>query len=70
MTDTALVRARSVVRRREVSPLVSMVRESSATVVSTAMCIPFERPESNSTTPMALPFVDNLGANDGDAQAR
>jgi len=49
MTEIALVRARNVVRRCEVRPLMSLVRESSATVVSTAMCIPFERPESNST---------------------
>jgi transposase len=43
MTDTSLVRARGVVGRRGVSPLLSMVRESSATVVSAAMRIPFER---------------------------
>ena len=57
-------------QRRGVSPLLSMVRDSSATLVSTAMCIPFMRSSRNSTTPMALPFVDYLGADDGDAQAR
>lgn len=31
---------------------------------------PVHEIESNSTTPMALPFVDYLGADDGDAQAR
>jgi len=43
MTDTSLVRARGVIGRRLVSPLLSMVRESSATVASAAMRIPFER---------------------------
>jgi hypothetical protein len=41
MTDTSLVRARGVDGRR--SPLLSMVRESSATVASGASRIPFER---------------------------
>ena len=31
---------------------------------------PVHEIESNSTTPMALPFVDYLGADDGNAQAR
>jgi hypothetical protein len=31
---------------------------------------PVQEIESNSTFPMALPFVDDLGADDGDAQAR
>ena len=70
MTDNALVRAHGGYSRCGASPPESMVRGSSATVVSTVMCIPFMRPESNSTTPMALPFVDYLGADDGDAQAR
>jgi len=43
MTDTSLVRARGVVGRRGVSPLLSMVRESSATVASGTSRIPFER---------------------------
>jgi hypothetical protein len=34
MTDTSLVRAHGVIGRRAVSPLLSMVRESSATVAS------------------------------------
>jgi transposase len=43
MTDKSLVRARGVVGRRVVSPLLSMVRESSATVASGVSRIPFER---------------------------
>jgi transposase len=43
MTEYALVRARSVYSRCGASPPMSMVRGSSATVVSTAMCIPFMR---------------------------
>jgi len=43
MTDTSLVRDRGVVGRRVVSPLLSMVRESSARVASGASRIPFER---------------------------
>jgi transposase len=43
MTDTSLVRARGVDGRHGASPLLSMVRRSSATVVSAAMRIPFER---------------------------
>jgi transposase len=43
MTDTSLVRARGVAGRRGVSPLLSMVRDSSATVVSGASRIPFVR---------------------------
>jgi hypothetical protein len=43
MTDTSLVRARGVIGRHGVSPLLSMVRESSATVASGASRIPFER---------------------------
>jgi hypothetical protein len=39
-----------------------MVRESSATVVSGASRIPFDEIESNSTTPMALPFINDGGA--------
>ena len=31
---------------------------------------PVHEIESNSTTPMALPFLDYLGADDGDARAR
>ena len=31
---------------------------------------PVQEIESDSTFPMALPFVDNFGENDGDAQAR
>jgi len=34
MTDTSLVRARGVIGRRGASPSLSMVRRSSATVVS------------------------------------
>ena len=41
MTDKALVRARSGCDRCGASPIESMVRGSSATVVSTVMCIPF-----------------------------
>ena len=63
MTDLPLVRACA-------SPLISMVRDSSATVVSAAMPHPVQEIESNSTFPMALPFVNDLGANDGNAQAR
>jgi hypothetical protein len=80
MTEYALVRARSGDSRCGASPPVSMVRGSSATVVSAAMRIPFigERSdahpvgeiESNSTYPMALPFVDYFGANDGNACVR
>jgi hypothetical protein len=43
MTDTSLVRARGVSRRRGASPLLSMVRDSSVTVVSGDSRIPFER---------------------------
>jgi len=43
MTDTSLVRARGVDGRHGASPLLSMVRISSATVVSGASRIPFER---------------------------
>src|SRR5215472_18196605 len=43
MTDTALVHPRDVCKRRTGSPLESMVRESSVTVVSGASRIPFER---------------------------
>ncbi|HRA64182.1 MAG TPA: transposase, partial [Burkholderiaceae bacterium] len=43
MTEIALVRARSGDSRCGASPPESLVRESSATVVSTAMCIPFMR---------------------------
>lgn len=42
MTDTSLVRARGVIRRRVASPSLSMVRESSVTLVSGASRIPFE----------------------------
>jgi hypothetical protein len=31
---------------------------------------PVQEIESNSTSPMALPFINNRGANHGDAQAR
>lgn len=31
---------------------------------------PVQEIESNSTLPMALPFIDDSGANHGDAQAR
>ena len=51
MTDTSLVRARGVRGRCGASPTLSMVRESSATVVSTAMCIPFERSSRNRRFP-------------------
>ena len=43
MTDTSLVRVRGVSRRRSASPSLSMVRESSVTLVSGASRIPFER---------------------------
>ena len=43
MTDTSLVRTRSGCIHCAASPLLSMVRESSATLVSAAMRIPFER---------------------------
>ena len=43
MTEIALVRARSGDSRCGASPPESLVRESSATVVSTVMCIPFMR---------------------------
>ncbi|MFN9007359.1 MAG: hypothetical protein ACK5ZF_18925, partial [Betaproteobacteria bacterium] len=43
MTDTSLVRARGVVRRRGASPSLSMVRRSSATVVSGGSRIPLKR---------------------------
>jgi hypothetical protein len=43
MTDTSLVRARGVSRRPGASPSLSMVRESSVTLVSGASRIPFER---------------------------
>ena len=43
MTDTSMVRTRSVRRRCVESPLLSMVRESSVTLVSGASRIPFER---------------------------
>jgi hypothetical protein len=43
MTDTSLVRARDVRSATVASPLLSMVRRSSATVVSGASRIPFER---------------------------
>ena len=43
MTDASMVRARSGCCRCGASPRESMVRESSATVVSTVMCIPFMR---------------------------
>jgi hypothetical protein len=43
MTDTSLVRARGVDGATVASPLLSMVRRSSATVVSGASRIPFER---------------------------
>jgi transposase len=43
MTDTSLVRARGVRSAAVASPLLSMVRDSSATVVSGASRIPFER---------------------------
>ena len=52
MTDTSLVRARGVRGRCGASPTLSMVRESSATVVSTAMCIPFERSSRNRRFPL------------------
>jgi hypothetical protein len=43
MTDPSLVRVRGVRRRRVTSPLLSMVRESSVTVVSGESRIPFEK---------------------------
>lgn len=43
MTDQSLVRARGVSHRRKASPVKSMVRESSVTLVSGASRIPFER---------------------------
>ncbi|MFN8993788.1 MAG: hypothetical protein ACK5X3_09055, partial [Pseudomonadota bacterium] len=43
MTDTSLVRARGVCDATVASPLLSMVRRSSATVVSGASRIPFDR---------------------------
>jgi hypothetical protein len=43
MTDTSLVRARGVHGATVVSPLMSMIRDSSATVVSGASRIPFVR---------------------------
>ena len=62
MTDAALVRAVA-------SPLESMVRDSSATVASGASRIPFVRSKSNSTLPVALPFINDGGAVHGSAQA-
>jgi hypothetical protein len=43
MTDNPLVRAYDAGKRREASPGLSMVRESSVTVASGASRIPFER---------------------------
>ena len=63
MTDLPLVRACA-------SPLISMVRESSATVASVAMRIPFERSSRISTFPMALPFINDVGASHASSQAR
>lgn len=62
VTDLPLVRALA-------SPLLSMVRESSATVVSAAMCIPFERSSRGSTFPMAQPFINNVGASHASSKA-
>lgn len=62
MTDQPLVRACA-------SPLISMVRESSATLASAAMRIPFERSSRISTFPMALPSINNVGAIHGSTQA-
>jgi hypothetical protein len=62
MTDPPLVQACA-------SPSISMVRESSATLVSTAMGIPFERSSRISTFPMALPFINNVGATHASSQA-
>jgi hypothetical protein len=70
MTDTSLVRTHGVIGRCAVSPQLSMVRESSATLVSAAMRIPFVRSSRISTFPMALPFVNDDGAKHGSSQAR
>jgi len=51
MTEKSLVRARGDWPRCWVSPLLSLVRESSATVVSAAMRIPFERSSRNRRFP-------------------
>jgi transposase len=51
MTDTSLVRARGVRSATVASPLLSMVRDSSATVVSGARRIPFERSSRNRRFP-------------------
>ena len=70
MTEIALVRACSGDSRCGASPPESLVRESSATVVSAAMRIPFERSSRISTFPMALPFINDVGASHASSQAR
>jgi hypothetical protein len=47
-----------------------MVRESSVTVVSGASRIPFERSSRISTFPMALPFINDVGASHASSKTR
>jgi hypothetical protein len=51
MTDPSSVRVSGDIRRRSVSPLLSFVRDSSATVASGASRIPFERSSRNRPFP-------------------
>ncbi|MGF6299580.1 hypothetical protein OKW42_002910 [Paraburkholderia sp. WC7.3d] len=55
MTGRSLVRACDVPGRRVASPVHSMVRESSVTLVSGASCIPFERSSRFRRFPLVLP---------------
>ena len=63
MTDPALVRAMSEPACEHGPGFVGDIGERSD-------AHPVHEIESNSTFPMALPFVDNFGANDGNAHAR
>ena len=70
MTEKALVRARSGVQPLWCEP----ASEPGPGIVGDSGehsdVHPVHEIESISTTPMALPFFDDIGANDGDAQAR
>ena len=62
MTGRSLVPAYDVTARRVASPVHSMVRESSVTLVSGASRIPFERSSRFRRFPLVLPSTNQPGA--------
>ncbi len=70
MTDPSLVRARGVIGRHGVSPHLSTVRESPASVASGASRIPFERSSRIRRFPWRCRSSTRVEASQGNVQAR